>query len=239
MPATLLGRRLTEAHRLAQARLGASTVVQLDPLWQLLDPVDLDRTVATWLRAVVPVVQRQNELSARLAANYYSAFRQVELGAPIQVLPQLTAGTERVVTSMTVTGPVRIKSAAARGVQLARAAETAFTTSAGAAQRLALDGGRSTIQYNLANDNDAVGWERVTSGNSCDFCAAIADRGVVFKEDTADFAAHDNCSCASQPVFATGKRGDSARVGGFVARDLSEAQRADANERIRAWLADA
>lgn len=47
-----------------------------------------------------------------------------------------------------------------------------------------------------------VGWRRVTSDNPCDFCAMLAAQGAVYNaEETADFEAHDNCSCTAEPVW--------------------------------------
>src|SRR5690606_32476541 len=62
--ATLQARRLTEAHRLAQARTGAQAVAALRSIWQLLDPEDLDGTVGRWLQAAIPVVAQMRTLSA-------------------------------------------------------------------------------------------------------------------------------------------------------------------------------
>jgi hypothetical protein len=42
----------------------------------------------------------------------------------------------------------------------------------------------------------------VTSGNACDFCSMLADRGAVYGEASAEFEAHDHCSCSAQPVYA-------------------------------------
>jgi len=42
---------------------------------------------------------------------------------------------------------------------------------------------------------------RVASANSCAFCAMLASRGPVYKEETVDFEAHDHCTCGSEPVY--------------------------------------
>lgn len=49
-------------------------------------------------------------------------------------------------------------------------------------------------------DPAKVGWRRVT-GDSCRFCRLLADRGAVYKESTARFAAHTSCDCGAEPVF--------------------------------------
>jgi hypothetical protein len=202
--ATREAQRLTEAHRLAQARLGARTVAQMLALWPLLDVEDLDATVDRWLRAAVPVIQSQRTTSARLAANYVDQFKKLELGlsarAPI-VLAE-TARPETVVSSLVVTGPATIKSNMARGLLLERAVDHARTKVAGAAMRHVLNGGRETTDGIIRADRQALGYARATSGRACSFCAMLASRGPVYKgADTAGFQPHDHCSCSVEPVY--------------------------------------
>jgi len=202
MASTQRGRQLTEAHRVAQTRVGLQTVQQLVPLWRLLDPSAVDDTLAGWLRAVVPVVRRQNEVSAGLAANYYRLFRAAEVGSPFAASVTLTADAERVVASMSATGPARLKAATGRGVLLDEAADLAFSASSSAAQRLALDGGRSTLIRAVDQDRAALGYQRVASGDPCHFCLMLLSRGPVYgSEASAGFEAHDRCSCTAEPVF--------------------------------------
>lgn len=59
---------------------------------------------------------------------------------------------------------------------------------------------RDTIRFNRSMDPAAVGWRRITRGG-CRFCRALADRGAVYKQDTARFAAHPSCKCTAEPVF--------------------------------------
>ena len=194
--------RLTEAHRLAQARLGARTVAQMLAAWNILDVEDLEATTGPWLQAAVPLVQAQHRQSAILAADYMRAFRAVQLGTltgPTAVLAEFDP--KRVTTSLTVTGPVSLKAAMARGVDLATAADTAQARSAAAGMRQSLAGGRETIAATTTADPRAVGYVRVTSDKACEFCSMLADRGAVYSDDTAHFDAHDGCSCSGEPVY--------------------------------------
>jgi hypothetical protein len=150
------------------------------------------------------LVERQNARSAQLAASYYRALRAVELGAPLtEFAPTvvLTAEAQRVVTSLTVTGPVSVKRAMSAGIALDQASETAMTNTARSAHRLALDGGRSTLTASVSADRRARGWQRVTSGKPCAFCDMLAGRGEVYTEESAGFQAHDGCSCSAEPVY--------------------------------------
>lgn len=195
---------LTEGHRLAQARIAAQTVRLMRSAWPLLDPTNLDGTMARWLRVTVPLVSRQSAMSARLAAQYLTAFRAIELGLAGGTYTPVVAvaDTAAITTSLTVTGPVRIKDQMRRFVPFVRALTTAEAASASAGLRHALNGGRSTILDNVRRDRLALGWARVTSGDPCAFCAMLASRGPVYGEETADFQAHDSCSCTAEPVYS-------------------------------------
>ena len=78
MAATVAGARLTEAHRLAQASLGARATRELLLLWSLVDPKRLDDTVPAWLEAVIVLLQVRRIESANLATSYLTTFRLVE-----------------------------------------------------------------------------------------------------------------------------------------------------------------
>lgn len=203
MASTAEARRLTEAHRLAQNRLGVLTVAQMRAAWPLLDPGDLDGTVENWLRLAVPVVRAQHDASARLALAYLRAYRTFEAptAAPAAAVAVTPLDVQQAMTSLTVTGPVTVKSATARGLTLRAASDLGLSTSARSAMRLALGGGRATIIDSLASDPAAHGWARATSGDPCAFCALLAGRGPAYSEETAGFEAHDGCSCTAEPVY--------------------------------------
>lgn len=205
MAATREAARLTETHRLAQARLGQISVRQVRSLWPLLDPDALDATFSRWLRTITPIVQAQRSASSQLAARYVSTFRTLELGLDAEpFVPALEgpASARALTTSMLVTGPVSIKSAIGRGIPVARAVEVAEARSARAAMRHVLDGGRQTIISSINADPNALGWARATSGKPCHFCAMLASRGAVYKSAArADFRPHDGCSCAPEALY--------------------------------------
>lgn len=210
---------LTKAHRMAQARLGASTVQALLAGFRVLDPTALDATVADWLRVVTPIVQKQRTTSARLAANYVLTLRNVELPGARPIVPVLAEELDaRVVArSLTVTGPGTIKRGMLAGRTLEQATDTAMAAAARAGMRLALNGGRSTVTKTVEADDRAIGYVRVTSGNPCAFCAMLASRGAVYKTEMAGEMAsvgyrvrgtrqpgdryHDGCHCTAKPVY--------------------------------------
>lgn len=95
---------------------------------------------------------------------------------------------------------------------------------------------RDTITTNRRRDPQAAGWVRITSGSACGFCKALAAKGAVYREATAYFAAHDNCTCTCAPVFKGGELGPEASVMQYMAskRRRTPAERA----RIREWAAE-
>jgi hypothetical protein len=92
---------------------------------------------------------------------------------------------------------------------------------------------RDTILTNRRRDPSAVGWRRVTAGG-CKLCRMLADRGAVYEDTTARFAAHANCKCTAQPVFSTDDYGDEASAMQYVA---SQARRTPEKQaRLREYL---
>lgn len=71
----------------------------------------------------------------------------------------------------------------------------------GIAEKLALDPGRDTIVDNSRRDPKSAGWARLPEAGTCSFCALLATRGAVYKEDTVGFKSHDHCRCHAEPVF--------------------------------------
>lgn len=93
---------------------------------------------------------------------------------------------------------------------------------------------RDTIITNQHRDTESVGWKRIARPDACGFCLMAADKGAIYKESTALFAAHDDCSCTAAPVFR-GQVGKEASVIQYVAskRRRTAAEKA----RLREWVA--
>jgi hypothetical protein len=195
--------RLAEAHRVAQARLGAQTIRMQRVSWPLLNLTNLSGSEATWLRTTVPIVSAQAVRSARLAGDYMVAARALDLGWDDDYRPLLARpNPEQIATSLRVTGPVEIRRLIGLGVPLQTVGRRAFVSSARAGSRLSLLGGRDTIMDSIRADRSALGWTRIGSGSPCGFCAMLISRGPVYRTAaTGDFQAHDNCSCGAQPVY--------------------------------------
>lgn len=171
-------------------------------IWPLLHPDALDQTFDQWLLAAVPLIQAQRSTSSRLAANYLTIFKTLEVGAN-DLVPKLseTADADALTTSLLVTGPLSIKRALARMVPLGTAVDVAQASSSASGMRYALNGGRETVVNTVNADRDARGWTRVISGKACEFCSMLEGRGAVYTEASADFQAHDGCTCGAEPAY--------------------------------------
>ncbi len=115
--------------------------------------------------------------------------------------------------SLTVTGPVSQKSKAGRGKPLQLARDESFVEASGAASRHVLTGGRQSLLTLVEGDMKAIGHIRVTDGDPCSFCAMLASRGAVYKEDSfsrsdprftgpGEFKVHDSCACTMEIVYS-------------------------------------
>jgi hypothetical protein len=209
-------------------------------LWPLLDPLRLDETAAAWLELAVEAVAQFFTGGARTGAEYYNAIRTAETGsgldegffakAHVDGLPDLAElvkpNVEQIRTALTVTGPVGIKYRVGRGMNVDTAATRAFTEVSGAAQRLATNATRDTVQRLIVIDQPvAKGWRRTTGPHPCYFCAMLATRDVLYSSPQAagpnrtsdrnpagvrefvgpgKYKVHDWCQCGIEPVFAYG-----------------------------------
>lgn len=94
---------------------------------------------------------------------------------------------------------------------------------------------RDTTLGNGARDGMFIGYKRIARAESCGFCKALADRGAVYKKNTAYFAAHDNCQCTAAAAFVGQPHGPEASVMQYVAS--KRRRTADEKARINAWAA--
>jgi len=94
---------------------------------------------------------------------------------------------------------------------------------------------RDTILTNRRRDPSAVGWRRITNGG-CRFCRMLAEKGAVYSDATARFAAHGSCKCTAQPVFSTDDFGEEASALQYVAskRTRTAAEKAKLREYLDA-----
>lgn len=202
MARTDAGRTLTEQHRQGQLHIQAAALrdyVQLWPTWQ-----GDEKSFLRLIASAIVLVRTYRGLSSSYAGSYFQSFRMAE-GAPGEAITQLAPAIDEnaVKAGMYATGQTAVRDALKAGKSPQEARNVALTRSSGSVGRHVLDAGRETLLRSVGADKSALGWARVTDGDPCPFCALLAGRGPVYKEEgTADFQAHDHCGCSCAPVYS-------------------------------------
>ena len=208
MAVTELGAQLTRLHSDRQVALRAGVIRQVVALFPALDLSSFEAVDRSWpaLEAALrALIAEQYGTSAGLAVNYYDLFRAAE-GVGGASTPLLADGlpVEQVATSLRVTGPYTAKHLIA--TRSRQVAEVTLARLVGSTTRLALSGGRDTLDRSINADRRAVGWARVLSGGrSCAFCRMLASRGPAYLSEASagrDRKFHDLCDCQVEPVYS-------------------------------------
>jgi hypothetical protein len=194
------GATLTTQHRAAQTTLRAAVVRELLILWQLFDPND-PKSYDRFIEAATVVIGARRSQSAQIAAAYYDRFREAEVGGRIAVNVAADLPPEQIAASLRATGLAGTLRALRLGQSAEAAARNGFVLASGAGSRLTINGARDTIVGTAQSERMHVGWQRVTDGEPCYFCAMLASRGPVYREETVGFQAHDHCACVPEPVY--------------------------------------
>lgn len=207
---------LDDTYRREQQALNKQALRRLVELFPALNLNDIDRTGSSWILGVEQSTARHYAESQSLAQRMYEAQRGAagHLNDVSFILPGMDGGKLR--ASLTYQGPYAAKRMLSRGVIPAEAARLLFGTTAGVALRHGQAGGRDTIVTAANADPKCVGWKRLTSAGACDFCLFLADRGSVYREETAIFAAHDTCGCRAAAVFVGGEVGPEATAEQYI-----------------------
>jgi hypothetical protein len=200
---------LTEAYRIAQATVAGRTAGGLTVAFNtLLDPSDLTRTFPQYATVASRIIDTARREASATAGAYYLAHREaMGVSGPVDLAYADSLPPAQVMTSLLVTGPVTAKQAMSKGSTLEQAMSLALSATLGAGYRLSADAGRATIRNTTARDPNALGYARVTDGRPCAFCAMLASRGPVYKDEhTARVALdgdvyHDKCGCHPEPAY--------------------------------------
>lgn len=242
------GGRAQDAHRRAQRGLTRLLTRDVRGLRRLIIPSRLEASVPEWIEAVRALVEQYGAASASLSADYYEAERiaaavtgrfTVPLAGPPpdeQVENSLRWATKDV-WERDPDDPDRTEAQRQPlDVRLQQAEKKAESV----AQKLVADQGRGTVQEAVRQDRQATAWARSAALGACAFCKLLATRGVVYKQDTAGFRAHDGCHCGVVPVFK-GQRfelSDHAREWERIYRDYAAPYPGDQLNRFRQALAE-
>lgn len=225
---------LDVAYRTATARTSMSVIRALATGWRDVDPRRIAETSQVWLDRSVEAVLAGQRAAVAMANAYAMRVR----GLSVPNAPAFTPPTprelnrEQIRKSLEFTGI----SSTAREIYRVDSVRTATTedldsadrTAQGARQRVLDDGlaraagatirhittaGRDQLEDIVRADSVAIGWARTTKAGCCYFCAMLASRGYVYKEESfresnARFSGvgeqkvHDNCGCGLRPIYS-------------------------------------
>lgn len=229
--------QLDSEYRREQQQLNKEAMRRLAELFPALNLADIDRTAPGWVLAVEQSTAQHYAMSQSLAHRYYEASRGAAgyLDEVAFVLPSIDG--DRLRASLTLKGPYAAKRMLSRGVMPDRVARLLFGTTGGIALRHGQAGARDTIVTAANADPKCYGWQRLASAGACDFCLFLADRGAVYREETAAFAAHDACGCRAAPKFKGGELGPEATAEQYIGsrRNKTPADRARLRDAIEAF----
>lgn len=239
-----------DAGRYRAAQLGLTRLLVRDVrgLRRLILPSRLRESVPDWLTAMNAIVEQYARTSATLAADFYDGQREAAgVPGPFTVpvsdppAPEQTEASLRWATKDVWPrdpGDPRTTDAQRQPIEvrLAQAEKKAEQVT----QKLVTDTGRGTVQEAVRQDRQATAWARSAARGACAFCKLLASRGSVYKQNTADFRAHDGCHCGVIPVFK-GQRFElsaHAREWERIYREFAAPHSGDQLRRFRLALAE-
>ena len=199
------------ANRYRAAQLGLTRLLIRDVrgLRSLILPTRLQQSVPDWLTAMHAVVEQYARTSSHLAAEFYDAQREAAgvtdaFTVPVSDPPppeQTEASLRWATKDLWPRDPDDPQTTDAQRKPMDVRLAAAETKAEQVAQKLVTDTGRGTVQEAVRQDRQATAWSRAAALGACSFCKLLATRGAVYKQDTADFRAHDGCHCGVIPVF--------------------------------------
>jgi hypothetical protein len=193
---------VTASYRRALLAIQAQLIARILKIWPDLDIEDLRNSWPAVEAALMALIRQHSAVSSSLAAAYYAAAR-TESGITSAFSPVIAEPfpEEQLRRALISTGLIRAYSDLKNGATSDEATTGALAGVIGASSRLVLNASRETVQASIKVDRRAVGWQRVASPNACEFCVSIVDEGMIGKEDSLAFEAHDHCGCTSEPAF--------------------------------------
>ncbi|APE21406.1 MULTISPECIES: hypothetical protein [Streptomyces] len=238
------------AVRQRQAQRGVTRLLVRDmrSLRRIIIPSRLQATVPEWITAVRSLVDQYGAASSALSADYYEAQRAAARVTGSFTVPLVDPPPEEQVENslrwatkdLWPRDPEDPETTDAQRQPMDVRLEQAEKKAEAVAQKLVSDQGRGTVQGAVQRDRQATAWARSAALGACSFCKLLATRGAIYKEDTADFQAHDGCHCGVVPVFK-GQRfelSDHAREWERLYREFAAPHSGDQLRRFRLALAE-
>lgn len=212
------------SHYASQSGLAVAFARILRAHWPNLSRVEGYALVTQFAQASA-VLAAQDYEERRAAAGVAGSF-DVPLAAP-PTAEQFSKTLNWVYGATTTVDalPDTVTPSAAERQRAADAAQAEEDRLVAAFTRMALQGGRTTIVEAVEADPDARAWARETRPDCCYFCALMATRGAVYRDEGAagrdanarftgagEFKFHNNCHCVAVPVFGAFEKTAEARA---------------------------
>jgi len=198
-------------HHEEQKHIARSVVIELHPAWEILDFHDLKRTSTPWLKIARPIVVKAFQKSQNVAVEFVKNYRNAQLGDSQDMdfaAPDLDRQTAlKIMTSMTVTGPVWMAKKSLPGMDLntiPQIRRDGFSKSVGAVTRLVLNGGRGVVLDLVQLDPLAKGIAAIADPDACNGCQFLTTpimKSEGLKRMAAVSVGHDFCTCSAIPVY--------------------------------------
>ena len=225
---------LDAAYRAATARTSLAVARALELRWTSVDPDNIARTSGPWLADAVELLLAGQRQARQYANLYTDQVRRLAVpDAPAWTPPAAPPpNVEQIRKSLVYTG----LATTAREVERAKAIEPsaevaayesdartlearkkqlmeeAFARVAASAARYVTTAGHDQVYENVQSDKVAQGWYRTTKAGCCHFCAMLASRGAIYKEDSfkesdprfsgpGNQKVHDTCGCGLRPFY--------------------------------------
>jgi hypothetical protein len=234
---------LDAAYRAAIAQTALVVARTLMVRWTSVDATDLAGSSGDWLTAGVAAVLAGQRNAQTTATAYANRVRQYAVpNAPAFTPPAPRPPNEvQVRKSLLYTGLARPAQLMARAEAVARGdvidsvsreereaaerslahvrqqiMEQAIKSAVGSSTRLVTTAGADQLEDYVRQDKVALGWVRTTKADPCHYCAMLASRGPVYKENSfkasnvkfqgvGEQKIHDICGCGLRPWFGVGE----------------------------------
>lgn len=173
-------------------------------MWSLFDPKALTPSWEQLEPVLTALVQSRHQISAGVAANYYSALRAA-MHAPGRFVPTPSGllAADDVVPWLRAAGPTTAVDLFNAG-RASEVSKLALQAVSGSIERMVLDGGRETVATATETDPQAIGYIRVAGPDACSFCAMLGAGNIYTSAEHAGEGNdwHNGCNCGTEPVFS-------------------------------------
>lgn len=235
------GDRLIMTKMRAARQIDKEMRSQIEKVFELLDPFDLDMTYGPFEAAFVDVITAQSGKFLTLEQAFLKAYCAVEFGMDVAVANPSASligweARDRIASSLQVVTSASIKAQTAKAQSVEKAATGARKRAVGVGMRHARSAARSSMQETVRDNKELKGYKRIPTGaETCGFCNLLADRGAVYDAESVAFKSHDMCDCEGVPAIDGPKPTmDQAYIASARKDKHSDADK----ERLKAAIAD-